>query len=69
MITWKNMDTLASYEQLNAVEPVKLQAVMSGENGAERVRSYTAPMGAGLDFNYGARPVDCLLYTSPSPRD
>ena len=58
MITWKNMDTLAAYEQLKAVAPVKLQTVMSGENGAERVRKYTAPMGAGLDFNYGARPVD-----------
>ena len=58
MITWKNMDTLASYEQLKATAPVKLQAVMAGENGAARVKNYTAPMGAGLDFNYGARPVD-----------
>ena len=58
MITWKNMDTLASYEQLKAAAPVKLQVAMSGDNGAERVKKYTAPMGAGLDFNYGARPVD-----------
>ena len=27
-------------------------------NGAARVTNYTAPMGAGMDFNYGARPVD-----------
>jgi len=58
MITWKNMDTLASYQQLQAAERVDLVSVMSGESGAERVRSYTVPMGAGLDFNYGARPVD-----------
>ena len=58
MITWKNMDTLASYAALNAAQPVALAAAMTGENGANRVKSYTAPMGAGLDFNYGARPVD-----------
>ena len=58
MITWKNMDTLASYQELCGADRVNLVAAMSGENGAERVRSYTTPMGAGLDFNYGARPVD-----------
>ena len=31
---------------------------MSGEEGAQRVRRYTVPMGAGLAFNFGARPVD-----------
>ena len=39
MITWKNMDTLASYQQLQAVAPVKLKAVMSGEEGAQRVKT------------------------------
>ena len=58
MINWKNMDTLASYQELLDAERVDLAAVMSGENGAERVRNYTVPMGAGLDFNYGSRPVD-----------
>ena len=58
MITWKNMDTLASYQELCAAEKVSLAAVMSGENGAERVKNYTVPMGEGLAFNYGARPVD-----------
>ena len=58
MITWKNMDTLASYAELCAAEKVDLVAAMTGENGAERVKGYTIPMGAGLDFNYGARPVD-----------
>ena len=37
MINWNNMDTLASYAALKAAKPVKLQAVMTGENGAERV--------------------------------
>ena len=58
MITWKNMDTLASYAELQAAEKVNLAAVMAGENGAERVKNYTVPMGAGLNFNFGARPVD-----------
>ena len=58
MITWKNMDPLASYAALKATKPINLVAAMSGENGAERVKKYTVPMGAGLDFNYGARPVD-----------
>ena len=58
MITWKNMDTLASYQELLAAQRVDLTAAMSGENGAERVKKYTVPMGAGLNFNFGARPVD-----------
>ena len=58
MITWKNMDTLASYAELQSAEKICLACAMSGENGAERVRKYTVPMGAGMAFNFGARPVD-----------
>ena len=58
MITWKNMDTLAAYQELQNAERVNLVAAMSGEAGAERVKTYSVPMGEGLDFNYGARPVD-----------
>ena len=58
MITWKNMDTLASYEALKATKPINLVAAMSGESGADRVKKYTVPMGAGMNFNFGARPVD-----------
>ena len=58
MITWKNMDALASYQELLAAQKVNLPQAMSGENGAERVKKYTVPMGAGLNFNFGARPVD-----------
>ena len=58
MVNWKNMDTLAAYRELQNTERLDLAAAMSGENGAERVKAYTVPMGEGLDFNYGARPVD-----------
>ena len=58
MINWKNMDTLTSYQELQNAQRVNLAAEMSGENGAERVKGYTVPMGAGLDFNFGARPVN-----------
>ena len=58
MITWKNMDTLAAYAELQAAEKICLACAMSGENGASRVKNYTVPMGAGMNFNFGARPVD-----------
>ena len=58
MINWKNMDTLAAYAELKAAKPVNVKEAMSGENGAARVKAYTAPMGGKMDFNYGARPVD-----------
>ena len=58
MVAWKNMDTLASYQELVKAEKTNLAAAMSGENGAERVKRYSVPMGEGLDFNFGARPVD-----------
>ncbi len=58
MINWQNMDKLASYQALKNTAPVALAAAMSGEAGADRVKKYSAPMGAGLTFNYGARPVN-----------
>lgn len=58
MISWKNLDTLASYKELADVKRVDLAKAMSGENGAERVKNYTVPMAAGLAFNYGAKQVD-----------
>lgn len=58
MINWKNLDTLASYEKLGTVEKVNLAEVMTGENGAERVKTYSVPMAAGLDYNYAAKQVD-----------
>ena len=58
MISWTNMDKLASYQALLNAEKLNLAAAMAGENGAERVKNYSVPMGEGLDFNFGARPVD-----------
>ncbi|MGN0393697.1 MAG: glucose-6-phosphate isomerase, partial [Bariatricus sp.] len=58
MVTWKNLDTLASYQELENVDRVNLAEVMTGENGAERVRNYSVPMAAGLAYNYAAKQVD-----------
>lgn len=58
MISWNNFDTLASYKELSEVERVNVAEVMSGENGAERVKKYSVPMASGLVFNYGAKAVD-----------
>ena len=58
MIAWNNMDTLSSFKALQETERVDLVSAMSGDSGARRVKSYTVPMGAGMDFNFGARPVD-----------
>ena len=58
MVTWSNLDTLASYKELPEVKKVDLAAVMSGENGAERVKKYSIPMAAGLSYNYAAKQVD-----------
>ena len=64
MINWNNLDTLASFQELLNVERVNLKEVMSGENGAERVKKYSVPMAEGLAFNYGARPVDDTVLTA-----
>ncbi len=37
---------------------------MAGENGAERVAKYTAPMAEGLSFNYAAKQVDDTVLTA-----
>ena len=58
MVTWNNLDTLASYQALFEADHVNLAEVMSGENGADRVKNYTVPMAAGLSYNYAAKQVD-----------
>ena len=58
MINWNNLDTIQAYQELSKVAPVNLAEVMAGENGADRVKKYTVPMGAGLAFNYAAKQVD-----------
>ena len=58
MITWNNLDTLESFKELSDVKKVNLAEVMTGENGAERVKNYSVPMAAGLAYNYAAKQVD-----------
>ncbi len=58
MLNWKNLDTLASYQELEKTDRVNLVEVMSGENGADRVKDYSIPMVEGLTYNYAAKAVD-----------
>lgn len=38
MVSWNNLDTLSSFKELSNVKPACLTEVMSGDNGAERVK-------------------------------
>ena len=59
MVTWNNLDTLASYQKLTTMKNrVNIVEAMSGENGAERVKRYSAPMAEGLTYNYAAKEID-----------
>ncbi|WP_029231441.1 glucose-6-phosphate isomerase [Butyrivibrio sp. VCB2006] len=58
MVNWNNLDTLKSYDALKNTATVNLVEAMTGANGAERVKKYSVPMAAGLDFNYAAKEVD-----------
>ena len=58
MITWNNLDTLEAFKNLSKAERVNIAEAMSGENGAERVKTYSTPMAEGLAYNYAAKQVD-----------
>ena len=58
MAEWKNLDTLKSYAALQEAPKVCLKEALAGDAGAERVKTWSVPVAAGLDFNYAARPVD-----------
>ena len=58
MVSWNNMDTLASYKELEKANKINLVEAMSGENGAARVKKYSVPMAEGMVFNYAAKEVD-----------
>ena len=64
MINWNNLDTIQAYQELSKVAPVNLAEVMTGESGADRVKKYTVPMGAGLALNYAAKQVDDEVLTA-----
>ncbi|MBQ9488496.1 MAG: glucose-6-phosphate isomerase [Lachnospiraceae bacterium] len=58
MISWKNLTTLASFQELAKKEKVSLKDVMAGESGAKRVKSYQMPMAEGMTYVYAAKAVD-----------
>ncbi|MBE5949640.1 MAG: glucose-6-phosphate isomerase [Lachnospiraceae bacterium] len=58
MISWNNLDTIKAYDELGKVSKVNLAEVMSGENGANRVKNYSVPMAAGMAYNYATKQVD-----------
>ncbi len=58
MIAWKNMDTLASYQTLADMPKVDVKEVMTGENGAKRVKDYNVKIADGLTYNYAAKAVN-----------
>ena len=51
--SWENLDTLDSYKKLQS-----LKNAVSVKKGAERVKKYSVPMGAGLTYNFAAKQVD-----------
>ena len=59
---WKNFDLLESYKKLEAMkETVNVKELMSGENGAKRVKEYQVPMAGGMTYSYAAKQVDDKL--------
>ncbi|MBQ6368409.1 MAG: glucose-6-phosphate isomerase [Erysipelotrichaceae bacterium] len=58
MVEWKNLNELSAFKELETAGRVCLPEVMSGENGAQRVKSYCAPMAEGMVYNYAAKAVD-----------
>ena len=58
MAKWKNLDTLETFKALSEVKRVKLAEVMSGAEGAERVKKYSVPMAEGFSYNFAAKQVD-----------
>ena len=58
MVSWNNLDTIKSYNDLEGIKHVNLVEAMSGESGAKRVKEYSVPMAAGLSYNYAAKEVD-----------
>ena len=63
MITWKNLDTLAAYQELANAKKVNLKEAMTGENGADRVKKYSVPMAEGLTYHFAAKQVDDNILT------
>ncbi|WP_191014660.1 glucose-6-phosphate isomerase [Treponema zioleckii] len=58
-ISWENLDKLQSFKKLQSLKnAVSLVKELGDANGAERVKKYNVPMGAGLTYNYAAKQVN-----------
>ena len=58
MITWQNLDRLESFKKLQSLKNlVSIKEELSSPTAAERVTRYSAPMAAGLTYNYSAKEV------------
>ncbi len=58
MTIWKNFDELKSAKKLETLKKTDLKKVMSGEEGAERVKKYIVPMAAGMKYSFAPKCVD-----------
>ena len=58
MISWNNLDTLKSFDELSKAKKVSVKEVLAGNAGADRVKKYDMPMAEGMKFNYAAKAVD-----------
>ena len=58
MVNWINLDKVEAYKELEAAAKVNLKEVMTGANGAERVKKYSVPMAEGMAYNFAAKQVD-----------
>ena len=58
MVSWNNLDTLKSFDELSKKTKVDLTKAMAGDAGATRVKKYAVPMAEGMSFNYAAKQVD-----------
>ncbi len=55
MVSWRNLDTAEAYKKLLTLkDSVSLREVLNGG----RIAGYSAPMAAGLVYNYAAKKVD-----------
>ena len=68
MLNWNNLDTLASYQELEKAERINLAEVMSGENGAERVKTYSTPIVDGLTMRQKQSMTMCSQFWTSLPK-
>ncbi len=58
-LSWENLSKLESYKKLQSLKgAVSVAAELSKDTASERVKKYSAAMGAGLTYNYAAKQVD-----------